>query len=127
VAQTIKMPSIYPKARLIRADAISVIVTWSLMVMIGGLGLALGAGVPGLEGAVVLALGMVFLSAGTHVILSFLHQCPSCDKHPTIQGMKPPHPASDGQSKAHGWSGVVMSVVSKRRFVCIHCGVEHDV
>lgn len=121
------MPLIYPKTRLIRADAISVIVTWSLMAMVGVLWLARVAGVPGLEGAVAPALGTFFLSAGVHVTLSFLHRCPSCDKHPTIQGLKPPHPAFVGQSKADGWAGVVLSVVLKRHFICIHCGVEHKV
>lgn len=75
--------------------------------------------------AVVVALWGFFLAAGLHVILAFLHKCPSCSKHPTIQGFKPPHPASLGQSRAQGWAGVAMSVVLRKRFVCIHCGAEY--
>ena len=75
--------------------------------------------------AVVVALWGFFLAAGLHVILAFLHKCPSCSKHPTIQGFKPPHPASLGQSRAQGWAGVALSVVLRKRFVCIHCGAEY--
>jgi hypothetical protein len=95
------------------------------MAVAGALWLARVAGVHGLESAAKLALWTFFLAAGVHITLAFLHKCPSCDKHPTIQGFKPPHPASLGQSRAQGWAGVVMSVVIRRCFVCIHCGVEH--
>ncbi|MET0983163.1 MAG: hypothetical protein ABWY02_13760 [Telluria sp.] len=119
------IPSEYPKVGLIRADSISVMITWFFMGLTGVLWLFQATGVHALEHAVAVALGAFFLAAGVHVTLAFLHKCPSCAKHPTIQGFKPPHPASLGQSRAQGWAGVVMSVVLQKRFVCIHCGAEY--
>jgi hypothetical protein len=97
------------------------------MALTATLWLALSAGIHELESPAKATLLAFFLAVGVHLILAFLHQCPSCGKHPTIQGFTPPHPASLGQSKADGWAGVVMSVVLRKRFVCIHCGVEYKV
>lgn len=118
------MPSQYPKVRLLRADAISVVTTWCLMIITGVFWLTYSAGVPALGNAAKLASWAFFVAAGVHVVLAFLHKCPSCNKHPTIQGFKPPHPDSLNQSRADGWAGVVISVLREKRFVCIHCGTE---
>ena len=119
------IPSEYPKVGHIRADSISVLVTWFFMGLTGVLWVLQAVGMYALKPAVDVALWAFFLAAGVHVLLAFLHKCPSCSKHPTIQGFKPPHPASLSQSRAQGWAGVVMSVVFRKCFVCIHCGAEY--
>jgi hypothetical protein len=73
----------------------------------------------------VIAVFKVFVAVAlVHLVLAFTHKCPVCEKHPTVQGFKPVHPASVSQSKLSGWAGVVASVVRNSSFVCIHCGTE---
>jgi hypothetical protein len=121
------VPSEYPQARLLCADAMSVIITWLFIGLTGVLWVFQGLGWFDVGPAVTLSVWAFFLAAGLHITLALLHTCPRCAKHPTIQGFKPPHPASLGQSRAEGWAGVVMSVVLQKRFVCIHCGAEYRV
>ena len=92
----------YPQARLLRADATSVVVTWSFMALAALLWWISAFMLPVLEGATRLALWGMFLAGGVHVVLALLHRCPGCGKHPTIQGFKAPHPASLSQSRAAG-------------------------
>ena len=69
--------------------------------------------------------GKAFLiAAGIHFILAFTHSCPVYGKHPAIQGFGQVHPASFTQSKLKGWSGVVVSVIRRSEFTCIHCGTH---
>jgi hypothetical protein len=85
---TTMIASKYPKVGHIRADSISVIVTWFFMGLTGALWLLQAVGMYALRPAVNVALWTFFLAAGVHVVLAFLHKCPSCSKHPTIQGFK---------------------------------------
>jgi hypothetical protein len=118
------MPPQYPKLRLLRADALSVITTWCVMAITAILWLVQTFGVLALKGGLRLASYAFVVAASAHVILAFLHKCPHCGKHPTVQGFKAPHPNSLGQSGVQGWAGVVVSVIRRKRFVCIHCGTE---
>ncbi len=117
----------YPQARLLRADAASVVVTWSFMALAALLWWISAFMLPAVGGATRLALWGMFLGGGVHVVLALLHRCPGCGKHPTIQGFKAPHPASLSQSRAAGWAGVVTSVMRRKRFACIHCGAGYAV
>ena len=116
----------YPKAAMILADAGSVAVAWAFVALATVLGLLSSFGATAAELPFKVAVLGFFSAAAVHVVLAFRHSCPSCGKHPTIQGFRPPHPESIHQSKLGGWSGVVMSVLSKRRFTCIHCGAHYD-
>lgn len=118
---------LYPQARLLRADAASVVVTWSFMAAAVLLWWISAFMAPALGGAARLALWGMFLAGAVHIVLALLHRCPGCGKHPTIQGFAAPHPASLSQSRAAGWAGVVTSVVRRRRFACIHCGAGYVV
>ena len=120
------MLPIYPKSSTALTDARVVAVTWALLVLSGVAWLAhklLGA--PFLLPQAVFAVFVV--SGFVHVAMSLRHRCPSCGKHPTIQGFKPPHPNSASQSKASGWAGVVVNILRRRRLVCIHCGAQFQV
>lgn len=112
----------YPSARLLRADCHAVLVTWLLMPFFAVAMICTLFYRAQLDALAWLA-GMAFGTAAlTHLVLAFSHRCPTCRKHPTVQGFAPPHPASLAQSKCQGWPGVVVSVVRRNRFVCIHCG-----
>lgn len=118
-------PSRYPQARLMRADALSVVLTWTMLALAALSWIAHLAGVDGFDMATQLAIGAFILGLGVHIVLALLHRRPGCGKHPTIQGFRRPHTVSVGQSRAERWAGVVVSVLRRKRFVCIHCGVEH--
>lgn len=117
------MLPIYPKSSTALTDARVVAVTWILLASSGVAWLAhklLGA-----PATLVQAVFAVFVISGlVHVAMSFKHKCPSCGKHPTIQGVKPSHPNSLSQSKASGWAGVVINILRRRQLVCIHCGAQ---
>ena len=120
------MPPAYPKSTTALTDARVVAVTWALLALSGVTWLShklLGA--PSVLIQVVFAVFVV--SGFVHVAMSFRHKCPSCGKHPTIQGFKPPHPNSIGQSRASGWAGAVVNILRRRRLVCIHCGAEFQI
>lgn len=120
------MLPVYPKSATALTDARVVAATWVLLAFSGVTWFShklLGA--PFVLSQAVFAIFV--LSALVHVAVSFRHMCPSCGKHPTIQGFKPPHPNSIGQSKASGWAGAVVNILRRRRLVCIHCGAEFQI
>ncbi|MDZ7919718.1 hypothetical protein [Rhodoferax sp.] len=118
------MRQIYPSTFAVRMDAYSVFVAWALAVAC----VILWALVVFLKlpfGCLLGFAGKAFLgAAAVHVALAFTHKCPVCGKRPTVQGFKPPHPDSQTQSKFTGWAGVVVSVVRRSEFTCIHCGTN---
>jgi hypothetical protein len=120
------MLPVYPKSATALTDARVVAVTWVLLALSGVTWLShklLGA-----PSVLIQAVFAIFVVSGfVHVAMSFRHKCPSCGKHPTIQGFKPPHPNSIGQSKASGWAGAVVNILRRHRLVCIHCGAEFQI
>ena len=120
------MLPVYPKSATALADARVVAITWMLLATSGVAWFAeklLGAPTPFVHAV----FGLCVFSGFIHVAMSFGHKCPSCGKHPTIQGFKAVHPKSLNQSKASGWAGVVVNILRRRRLVCIHCGEEYQI
>jgi predicted RNA-binding Zn-ribbon protein involved in translation (DUF1610 family) len=115
-------PQVYPQATLIRWDAYSVVFAWVILatgMLLWVLGLLFRLPL----GSTLTWLFVIFMVAALpHLVLAFMHKCPACGKHPTIQGFTPVHPASAKQSKLRGWAGVVVRVVANESFICIHCG-----
>ncbi len=117
----------YPKAKAIRLDSYAVMGAWACLALTGVAWLA----------ATTLNLPVGRLAAGSfasflalalaHLVLAFRHKCPECLKRPTVQGLSPVHPGSAGQAVFEGWAGVVVSVVRRKRFCCIHCGTPFSV
>jgi hypothetical protein len=119
--------SVYPKSRLALADAMVVAIAWLLLAMIP-LSLLLTKSFPAGVGSLLVINFAAFMITGiTHVVLSFSHECPSCGKHPTIQGFGAVHPNSIGQSALTGWSGVVVNILRRRQLICIYCGSEYNI
>ena len=116
---------IYPQHRLLRADSYTVILAW---VALPSAFVALFLGkYSQLPISIYDFLGLFavfFIFALSHLALSLLHRCPTCKKHPTIQGFKPIHPAAKSQKGLDGWARVVWNVFRKKPFRCIHCGDE---
>jgi hypothetical protein len=121
------VPPVYPQSKTLLLDARSVLVAWALLALLPLVYFALS-----LTGAQSIAvpsfiLFAFLLAVVAHVALSLSYRCPSCSKHPTIQGFKAPHPRSAEQSAASGWAGAVINVLRRRRLVCIHCGADFQV
>ena len=122
------MQPVYPKSAIALLDARTVALAWLLLALLPVTWLA-QPWLPLLAGwtpfqvnlAAVLCVGLA------HVALSFTHSCPRCGKHPTIQGFSSPHAESLSQSSRSGWAGVVVSILRRRRFVCIHCGAAYRI
>ena len=67
----------------------------------------------------------IFLAfASGHLILGFYLKCPSCGKRPTVQGYKAIHPTSEKKAGLDGWAVVVINIIRKKQFRCIHCGSD---
>lgn len=112
----------YPRAKLLRLDALAAVAAWAFgLVALVAQGAAWFL-VPSLAVAAKAAAGLFLVAAGAHVVLAFLHRCPACGKHPTVQGLGPVHPASMSQSRLSGWSGAIWNVFRRKQVVCIHCG-----
>jgi hypothetical protein len=121
------LPPVYPKSGLALLDARVVAFSWVLLV--GAITTLLLWQITAIiSGAV---FGFVLATFGAtvvaHLILSYLHICPGCGKHPMIQGFGSIHPNAVPQSKLEGWAGVVVNVLRRRRLVCIHCGAEYAI
>ena len=121
--QTHTVPPKYPQSNIALTDARVVAVTWGLLAASGVAWFAyLFAATPF---GIVQSVFAVFVTSGfVHVFVSLMHKCPTCGKHPTIQGFKPPHADSTNQSKASGWAGAVINILRRRQLVCIHCGTQ---
>ncbi len=117
----------YPKSRRIQFDAYSVLGAWALLVTCGllfALGLAFRLSID----AVLITTFTVFLVVALlHVVLALSHRCPSCNKHPTVQGLAPIHPSAVPQSGMSGWARVIWDVYRRQQFTCIHCGEQFRV
>lgn len=57
-----------------------------------------------------------------HVGLSFKLRCPACTKMVTVQGFTPLHENARKRKYLNAWSTVVLDILMKRNFVCMHCG-----
>lgn len=118
---------LYPNSALIKADAWSVLMLW--LALLSWLAAAIGILVVNPRLLEYWQHGIWVLVALTaiHIILALLHRCPSCGKHPTLQGFSTVHPGSKGQSRLGGWGGVVANVLRNNQFLCIHCGTAFKV
>jgi hypothetical protein len=114
----------YPHARLIRWDALVVVVAWALLAVSGGGVLLVGLLKPAALQWAMWALYVALGFSALHVLLAFIHKCPVCAKRPMIEGFTPVHPDSISQARLNGWAGVAWNVHRHRRFICIHCGTE---
>jgi hypothetical protein len=116
---------VYPQHRLIQADAMAAVLAW-FAIPIGFIAiLAGGLLFPGKSAGIFFTPWVMFFVFGlAHALLAFLHQCPDCHKHPTIQGFKPVHERAIYEKGIAGWSRVVWNVFRSKPFRCIHCGEE---
>jgi hypothetical protein len=120
----------YPQFRLIRLDAIAAVGSWASF-LVGALALIIGSGlsvfsIVEVDGSFVFFPCLAFfVLALVHCAASFLHRCPTCARHPTIQGFTPVHDSAKSSRGLEGWSRVVWDVFRKRPFRCIHCGDEY--
>ena len=115
----------YPQHRLIKADALAAVLAWFAIPI--GLIAILGGGLlfPGRNSGVFFTPWLMFFVFGfAHALFSFLHRCPVCNKHPTIQTFKPIHEKAIYEKGLAGWSRVVWNVFRSKPFRCIHCGEE---
>jgi hypothetical protein len=121
------MPPVYPKSKILLLDSRTVLAAWLLLAAIPVVFYILK--LIGTQSLAVLSFLVVLflLTIVGHLALSFSHRCPSCGKHPTIQGFKPPHPNSAEQSALSGWAGAVVNVLRRRQLVCTHCGANFQV
>ena len=62
-----------------------------------------------------------------HMALALYLVCPNCGKRPTIQGFQTPHAKTKKMAGLDGWAVVVVSVITKHQFKCIHCGESYSV
>jgi hypothetical protein len=120
----------YPQSRLMLADVYSVLTAWTLLALFM-LGLIASGVLKLSQHWLNLVLGIplfaFFSAALLHITLALSHRCPSCGKHPTVQGFKPIHPNAVPKSGISGWARVVWSTYRERQFVCIHCGASWHV
>lgn len=120
-------PPNYPRSHVALVDAWSVAICWLLLALLALSSIVLKIW-PELPGAALAANFVAFVGAMlVHLVLSLLHACPSCGKHPTVQGFKAVHPNSVGQSVFTGWGGAVVNILRRRRLICIHCGSEYRI
>lgn len=116
---------IYPASKMALLDARVVALAWGCMVLTAVLWIVsrffdLSVATP----LLLMSVGVFFVAAIAHVVLSFRHTCPVCSKHPTIEGFGPIDEDSRSQAKFVGWSGVVLNILKRRQLVCIHCGTR---
>jgi hypothetical protein len=118
----------YPRAKLLRLDALAAVAAWVLGGTAGALyfaAIVLAAEVP--KWAFLMGFAAFAVAALAHAGLALMHRCPECGKHPTVQGFGALHPCAAAQSRLSGWSGAVWNVFRRNRMVCIHCGTPYVV
>ena len=117
---------VYPKPQLLRINSWIVVIAWlfgaifliSLVLLIFGIGQVFFG---------LLALIPMLFFGIIHLILSFKLRCPACAKMITFQGFSQPHPNTRNRKYLNAWSTIVLDVLTKRNFVCLHCGKAYEV
>src|SRR5690606_17752270 len=116
----------YPQFRLIRLDAMAAVGSWvSLLAFIIGAGFSAFSIVEVEVSFVLFPFLAFFFFALLHISASFLHRCPKCARHPTVQGFTPVHDSAKSDRGLEGWGRVVWDVFRNSPFRCIHCGEEY--
>ncbi len=118
---------VYPQSRLIKIDAYSAVAAWGLLGLAIVLFLAAAALKVHIFGAIIGAITAFMLAALIHLGFALAHKCPHCGKHPTIQGFAKLHPSVPTATGVDGWARVVVDVVRKQEFACMHCGTRFKV
>lgn len=110
------------KSTLGKLDVLSVFITWAILIsLLSTLVYLKIFADPNSSAAILVYLfGAFFIAALCHAILAYFNRCPHCSKCLTIQGFKPPHPASSGSRDKVVWHWFSGSIV------CIHCGQKVD-
>lgn len=117
----------YPRLLLMKINAWFVIASWVFIItflvfLILGL-----ANILKNEFVLVNSIYLFMFFAFGHIILGTCLKCPNCVKRPTVQGIKPVHPSADTKTGINAWSVVILNIVSKGKFKCIHCGRKYHV
>jgi len=110
------------KVTIGKLDVLSVFVAWAILLVFFG-SLVYSQFFSDIDtniNYIIYIFGAFFIAALCHLTLSYFNRCPHCRKCLTVQGFKPPHPASSGS-----WNKVVWHWFSGS-IACIHCGQKVD-
>jgi hypothetical protein len=117
----------YPGSKIALFDARVVALAWASMGLAAVLWFAQLLDLPALAPLLPALIGVFFVAAIVHVVLSLQHACPVCDKHPTVEGFGATHEDSKSQAALSGWAGAVLNILKRRQLVCIHCGTHFTI
>ena len=116
----------YPQSALMKINAWLAVTAWVAFLSIAGLYalvfFEVGIGEKTTLNAFIITFVAFIVSALGHLVLGIYLKCPNCQKRPTVQGFQAIHPASNKVAGISGWAGVIVNIISKGKFKCIHCG-----
>jgi len=114
----------HPQSILMKVNAWFVVIAWAAFLSVAVF-FILGISGINIEGNTIVNIFMVFVVfALGHLILGLCLICPICGKRSIVQGMSGIHRSSNQIGKLDGWAVVVINIITKGRFRCIHCGSE---
>lgn len=58
------------------------------------------------------------------IILMFFNKCPNCNKYLLFEGIEEKHSEAYKIKGVDYWASLVISVVMKKKLVCMHCGMR---
>ena len=112
---------------LIKVGASFVVFSWLSMAIFM---LSLGLGATGIikdSQFILYPLGTFFVSALLYAAVAISLRCENCARRITVQWRMEPPPFSIKFCKMEGWSSIILQVLLKNRFVCMHCGKKYSV
>ncbi len=70
-------------------------------------------------------LATLLISAFIYLTIALFLKCENCTRRLTVQWKKEPPPFSISYLGMAGWSSIILQVLFKNRFVCMHCGKHY--
>ena len=115
----------FKHSHLIKLGASFVFLAWFSMSVLLLIFFSAAVGIYAESWFVISAMATSFIPAITYLTIALFLKCEICTRRITIEQYGEPPPFSISYLGMAGWSSIILQVLFKNRFVCMHCGKHY--
>ena len=117
----------YSKPWLIIAASSFAVVAWSAMLFIVIAFFLSFFGIYHNDQFLTVIFGTLLSAGALYLVFAPLLKCNHCDRRIFVQWTREPPPFSIKFKGMEGWASIILQVILRREFMCMHCGKKYKV